>query len=578
MATSTFVPPDLDASTFEAVEPLLRALLERPVHDAGELERWLVDRSELGAACSESAARLYINMTCHTDDAAAQQAYLNYIESVPPKIKPLAFELDKRQKSLCDKHDLDPRRYEVLERDTAADVDLFREENVPLETELDRLSQRYDQTIGAMMVSFEGQDRTLPQMAQYLERTERPVREGAWRAISQRRLQDAGTINEIFDHMIELRHSIARNAGFDDFVAYTFKSKHRFDYTPEHCRQFWRACEEVIVPFNRRLEERRTRQLGLDALRPWDLAVDPKGREPLRPFAGGADLVRKTRVAMNALDPRLGTMFDSLGDGTTARGVKDGAQLDLDSRKGKAPGGYQYMQDRSRKPFIFMNAAGLHRDVETMVHEAGHAFHSMFCVDEPLLHYRHAPIEFCEVASMSMELLTMPHWGVPGAFYANASDLARAQRQQLEGSISLLAWIATIDAFQQWIYTNPGHTRTQRTEQWLHLDETLGAGVSWDGLDAEREVVWQKQPHLFGAPLYYIEYGIAQLGALGLWLRSLEEGPSVAIDAYIKALSLGGSRPLPELFAAAGIEFDFGPSRVARLVERVEKELAKLPE
>ena len=578
MATSTFVPPDLDASTFPAVEPLLRALIERPVGDARALEQWLIDRSELAAACSESAARLYINMTCHTDDPAAQQAYLTYIENVPPRIKPLSFELDKRQKSLCERFELDASRFGVLERDTAADVDLFREENVPLETELDRLSQRYDQTIGAMTVSFEGQERTLPQMGQYLERTDRATREGAWRTISARRMQDSGTIDEIFDHMIELRHAIARNAGFDDFVGFTFKSKHRFDYGPEHCRQFWRACEEVIVPFNRRLEARRLRDLGLHELRPWDLAVDPKGRQPLRPFAGGADLVAKTRAVMHALDPRLGEMFSSLGDGTNTQGVRHGAQLDLDSRKGKAPGGYQYMQDRSRRPFIFMNAAGLHRDVETMVHEAGHAFHSMLCVDEPLLHYRHAPIEFCEVASMSMELLTMPHWGVAGGYYADASDLARAQRQQLEGSISLLAWIATIDAFQHWIYTNPGHTRTQRTEQWLHLDEKLGSGVSWEGLDAERAVVWQKQPHLFGAPLYYIEYGIAQLGALGLWLRSLEEGPRVAIDAYVGALSLGGSRPLPELFAAAGIEFDFGPSRVARIVERVERELERLPE
>ncbi|MEN0021448.1 MAG: M3 family metallopeptidase, partial [Planctomycetota bacterium] len=316
--------------------------------------------------------------------------------------------------------------------------------------------------------------------------------------------------------------------------------------------------------------------------RPWDIAVDVKGRPPLKPFDGGADLVAKSQAAFRSLDPRLADMLKQLGNGAdrvTADNASNPPLLDLDSRKGKAPGGYQYMRDRSRVPFIFMNAAGLHRDVETMVHEAGHAFHSMVCVDEPLLHYRSSPIEFAEVASMSMELMTMPHWGASGSFYAEDSAAhARAMRQQLEGSIVLLAWIATIDAFQHWIYANPTHTRDERTAHWLTLDERFGRAVSWQGLDAARANAWQRQGHLFGAPFYYIEYGIAQLGSLQLWLRSLEEGPAVAIDAYLTALKLGGSRPLPELFKAAGLEFDFGPEIVGRLAERVEAELAKLPE
>jgi oligoendopeptidase F len=286
----------------------------------------------------------------------------------------------------------------------------------------------------------------------------------------------------------------------------------------------------------------------------------------------------KSVAVFDRLDPRLGRMLSSLGDGSEARGAENGASLDLDSRKGKAPGGYQYMRDRSRKPFIFMNAAGLQRDVSTMLHEAGHAFHSMLCDQEPLLPYRSSPIEFAEVASMSMELLTMPHWDAPGAFYANPDELARARRQQIERSITLLPWIATIDAFQHWIYTNPDHSRDQRTAFWLSLDQRFGSAVSWQGLEAFRAAVWHRQGHLFGHPFYYIEYGIAQLGALQLWLVSLEKGEKHAVEAYLRGLSLGGSKPLPDLFAASGLKLDFGPDTIQRITDRVEAELDKLPE
>ncbi|QYU67451.1 hypothetical protein J4558_21405 [Leptolyngbya sp. 15MV] len=456
-------------------------------------------------------------------------------------------------------------------------MNLFRDENVPIQTELEKLSQQFQKVAGAMTVTFEGKEQTLPQMARYAESTDRDVREAAWRAVADRRLKDRADIDAIFDQQIALRHRMACNAGFPNYVGYAFKAHRRFDYTPEDCFRFHEAVERAVVPFMRRQDRKRKEQLNLAELRPWDLAVDPKGRPPLRPFTNGPDLVRKSLAVFRKLDPRLETMLATLGDGTNTNGSAGGACLDLDSRKGKAPGGYQYMRELSRKPFIFMNSAGLHRDVETMVHEAGHAFHSLLCVNEPLKPYRHAPIEFCEVASMSMELLTMPHWGHPDAFYPNPDDLARAQRRQLEGTLMLLPWIATIDAFQHWLYTRPTHTQDQRTDFWLQLDQRFGHDVSWQGIEPARATQWQRQGHLFGHPFYYIEYGIAQLGALQLWLTSLEKGVPHAIDLYLKSLSLGGTKPLPELFRAAGLTFDFSASTVQRLVDRVETELAKLP-
>lgn len=377
--------------------------------------------------------------------------------------------------------------------------------------------------------------------------------------------------------MIPLRTRQGKNAGFDSYVGYAFKSKHRFDYTPRECHAFHDGVERAIMPLAREFDEQRRVHLGLDRLRPWDFAVDEHGRDPLRPFDGGKELVSKSLAAMRSLDPRLASMLAELGDGSNASGSKTGACLDLDSRKGKAPGGYQYMRDRSQKNFIFMNAAGTHRDVMTMVHEAGHAFHSRMCANEPLLAYRHSPTEFAEVASMGMELLSMRHWDAPGSFYAShPEDQARAVREQIQRGIALLPWVAVIDAFQHWVYDNPAHTRAQRTSTWLDLDARFGSNADWAGLEDIRATMWHRQLHLFTHPMYYIEYGIAQLGALQLWVRALEEGEKTAIDAYLKALTLGGSRPLPDLFKAAGLVFDFGYDTLARLAERVTRELEKV--
>ncbi len=568
-ALSSAIPQDLDASQWSAIEPLANELLARTVQSASDLETWLLDRSELDAACSESRALLYINMTCHTDQESAASAWERYIETVAPPLKRISFELDKRQHDLCKQYPLDQQRYAVIIRDTRACIEIFRDENVPLQTEADKLDQQYDKIRGDQTVEFEGETRTVPQMARYYQSTDRALRERAWLASSQRTLQDVDAIDDIYDKMIALRNKIAQNAGFDNYRDYAFAAKLRFDYTPTDCTEMHDAIAEHCVPFVKKLDERRTEHLAVSELRPWDLSVDELGRDPLRPFETGQQLVEKTRRVFEHLDPQLAELFATMGDNT-----EPFESLDLDSRKGKAPGGYQYMRDRSRKPFIFMNAAGLHRDVETMVHEAGHAFHSLLSKDEPLIHYRDSPIEFAEVASMTMELLTMPYWG---EYYPSEQEADRARRKQLEGTISLLPWIAAIDAFQHWIYTHPAHTRAERSAYWLELDEKYGRKLSWAGQNAAQINQWQKQGHLFGAPFYYIEYGIAQLGALGIHLRAQSDSVGAALSPYKRALTVGGARPLPELFEAAGVPFDFSGPRIGELVRAVESELEQFP-
>lgn len=567
-SASAYVPAELDATKWGTIEPLYTGLLERDVSDAAGFETWLLDRSELDAAASESRAGLYINMTCHTDQDEIADAWTAYLDEVMPKLKPVSFELDKKQAALFGSFDVGAGRFGVVKRDTQREVEMYREANVPLETQLAKLDQRYDKVCGEMTVEFEGETRTLPQMGRFVQDVDRARRESAFRAIAERRIRDKDAIEDIFDEMIGLRQTCAKNAGYGNYRDYKHDAKMRFDYTPEDCYAFHDAIERHVVPFIRALDERRKQNLGLDVLRPWDLVVDERGREPLTPFGTAQELIEKSRAVFDRLDPQLAGFFASLGDDM-------GGSLDLESRKGKASGGYQYMRDRSRRPFIFMNAAGLHRDVETMIHEAGHAFHSMLCSDEPYLPLRDYGIEIAEVASMSMELLTMPYWD---AYYADEADRARAVRSQMEGSLNTLAWIATIDAFQHWIYLNEGHSRDERKAAWLEISRRFGHDVSWEGLEEHEAYQWQRQGHLFGVPFYYIEYGIAQLGALGIWLHSLERGEAKALELYKNAMSLGNKKPLPELFAAAEIPFDFGPEVVGRLVKAVETELAKLPQ
>ena len=557
------VPATLDASRWEQLEPLYASLLERSLKCSGCLEALLLDRSELDAAASESHADLYINMTCHTDDESITSRYLEHVRDVQPHLKEAGFKLDRHIVQCPHVDDLDKDRYGVLIRNMEADVTLFREENIPLQTEDTELGTKYDEICGAMEVEFRGEQYTMPQMGRFMQDNDREVRGESWAATINRRYQEHEAIDGIFDEMVSLRTKMAGNADCEDYRDYMFKAMHRFDYGPADCEAFHKGVEKLCVPLQHQMNRQRLEELGVDSLRPWDLDVDVKGRSPLLPFNGSDELVAGTSGIFHSMDPELGELFDQL---------RGSDCLDLETRKGKAPGGYQYNRDRRRVPFIFMNAAGLQRDVETMVHEAGHAFHSMLSEEEPLVAYRHAPIEFAEVASMSMELMAHPFLE---KFYSR-EEADRARRQHLEGVISTLCWVATIDAYQHWIYTHPDHTRDQRDIYWLELHARFGPDVDWTGFEDQRAKFWHKQLHIFNVPFYYIEYGIAQLGALQLWSQYRRD-PKRAIANYRRAMTLGGSQPLPKLFEAAELQFDFGPGIMELLMQDVQEALAELP-
>ncbi|MEY4917929.1 MAG: hypothetical protein RL616_1842 [Verrucomicrobiota bacterium] len=560
----SFIPQNLDLGDWQQIAPQFDQLESRAAQakDVAALERWLIDWSELCAALDEEAARRSIAMTCHTDNAEAEKAYLHFVEHVEPQLKPRQFALEKIYVAHPCREQLPKARYEVFDRDVKNHVTLFRPENVALETEEAKLGQQYQKLIGAQTVTFRGEEKTLVQMGRYLEEPDRALRQEAWESVAKRRLQDVDNCEEIFDALIQLRTQMARNAGFENYRDFMFRKMGRFDYTPDDCRQFHDAVESEIIPAVREIQADRRRQLKLEKLRPWDLAVDPQNRAPLKPFADVGEMVARTQKIFNQLDPELAANFQEM---------QDLKLLDLDNRKGKAPGGYQSTLNEARVPFIFMNAVGLQRDVETILHEAGHAFHAQATRDEDLYAYRGSPIEFCEVASMAMELLGNEFLE---EFYSTP-EANRARKTHLEGIIGFFPWMATVDAFQHWIYTHPNQTRAERKAAYLQLMDRFGGDTDWSGYEESRAHSWHRQLHIFLHPFYYVEYGIAQLGALQVWANSRRDKMKALAD-YKTALALGGSRPLPELFSAAGCKFQFTAATIRPLIQLAGAELKKL--
>jgi len=559
-----FVPQNANLDEWAQIEPLFAQLEQRmpQLETAPQLQSWLLDWSELSAALDEEASCRYIAMTCHTDNANAEKAYLHFVENIEPQLKSRQFALEKMYAATPLREQLPTERFNVFDRDVKNRVALFRQENIPLETEEAKLSQQYQKLSGSLTVKFRGEEKTLVQMGPYLEEIDRPLRREAWELVAQRRLQEADKFDDVFDQQIKLRSQIAENAGFGNYRDYAFRRLGRFDYTPEDCVKFHDAVETAIVPIARELQAQRRAQLKLEVLRPWDLSVDPLNRPPLKPFVQIEEMVSHTQKIFNRLDTELAGGF---------RQMQDLKLLDLDNRKGKAPGGYQCTLAESRLPFIFMNAVGLQRDMDTIFHESGHAFHALATRDEDLYAYRSAPIEFCEVASLSMELLGNEF--IEECY--STDDSKRARRVRLEGAVDGFPWIATVDAFQHWIYTHPDHSREERRKAWLGLMDRFGGDVDWSGLENERANLWHRQLHIFIHPFYYIEYGIAGLGALQVWANS-KQSKARALGDYKKSLALGGSRPLPELFLAAGCQFEFSAKTIHPLAKMLKDELGKL--
>jgi oligoendopeptidase F len=559
----TYIPQELTI-TWESLEPLFTELQNREINSTTELEQWLRDRSELEAALEEDFAWRYIKMSCDTANEELVKNFQYFATEIEPKISPLANELNKKFVESPFMDDLDKEKYFVYSRAIKKALELYRDENIELFTELQVKQQKYQSTTGAMSVEINGQEYTLEQASIFIKDLNREVRENAWKTIQQRRLVDKDDLNILFDELIKLRNQVSLNAGFENYRDYMFQALGRFDYTPQDCYDFASAIEKEIVPILKEQAEKRREALGLEVLKPWDLEVSISGKAALKPFNNGEELIDKSIACFNAIDEKLGSKLATM---------KANNLFDVESRKGKAPGGYNYPLAETGAPFIFMNSANSLRDLTTMVHEGGHAVHTFLTANLELNDFKHCPSEVAELASMSMELISMDNWDV---YFDNAEDLNRAKKEQLADVLKTLPWVAVIDQFQHWIYTNPNHTAADREETFKQIFNRFGAGFAdWTDLEQQFGNGWQKQLHLFEVPFYYIEYAIAQLGAIAVW-KNYKENPEKALEQYLAALALGYTKPMNEIYETAGIKFDFSAEYVKELASFVKSELEKL--
>ncbi len=559
-----FLPKTLLIRNWEDLEPWFINLDERVIDSLPGLEQWLKDASELEAAISEEACWRQIKVTCDTENKELEASFNFFMMEIQPKIQPYADKLNRKLIESSFSHQLDPSKYFTYLRNVKKSIDLYREANIPLQAELNVMQQQFGVIAGKMTVEINGQEYTLQQAARFLEDPDRNLREEVYRKISERRLKDKAELDELFSGLLQKRNQVAVNTSFDNYRDYRFVELGRFDYTKNDCYQFHESVKLHVMPLVDKIYRDKKKKLGLDSLRPWDLEAEPLGVQPLRPFTTGNELIEKSIACFD----EMGVFF-----GDCLRTMRAMGHLDLESRKGKAPGGYNCPLAETGAPFIFMNSAGQLDDLTTMVHEGGHAIHSFVTHDLELNGFKEYPTEIAEVASMAMELFSMDHWNV---FFDKQEELVRAKEQQLERVITIFPWIATIDKFQHWIYEHPDHDLETRKNKWVEiLEEFSSKEVDFSGLDEYRQYSWQRQLHLFEVPFYYIEYGIAQLGAIGLW-QQYKKDPGNAIRNYLQALRLGGMKTLPELFKAAGLSFDFSPDNISRLMQFVKEEMETL--
>ena len=558
-----FIDENLMVDSWEKIEVYFKSLLDREINSVTDLQQWMLNRSELESVLEEEQAWRYINMNIDTTDQKLAKDFAFWIQEISPKVAPFSHQLNVKLNSSQFLKELDNEKYCIYIRGLQKAIEIYRDENIPLMVEMETKQQEYGAIVAKMTVEIDGQKMTMQKAAQFLKDTNREKREEVFNTINARRLQDVDALDQLFDELIALRQQIAKNAGFENYRDYKFAAMGRFDYTPADCYAFHDSIAKEIVPIIESFDKSRMNKMGLENYKPWDTSVDASGKDPLKPFEGGQDLINKSIRCFERLRPYYGECL---------RTMKAMKHLDLESKEGKAPGGFNYPLYEIGVPFIYMNAVGSQRDLVTMVHEGGHALHSFLSRDLPLADFKSVPSEVAELASMSMDLISMDTWD---EFYDNQEELNRAKKEQMQKVLEGLPWIAAIDRFQQWIYTTP-HTADERRSEWSNIMSDLSSSlVNWDGHEKAHQNIWQRQLHLYEVPFYYIEYGMAQLGAIAMW-RSYKQLGDSALDNYDAALKLGYTKSIGELYQIAGIEFNFSQDYVKELAEFIKLELASM--
>jgi oligoendopeptidase F len=558
-----FVSEILEIDSWEKIESLFSDLIDREISSVSELEKWMLDRSELKAILAEDMTWRYIKMNIDTTNKNLSERFHFWIKEIDPKMAPYSHKLNIKLVENKFLNELDDDKYRIYLRGVKKSIEIFREDNIPLFTEMETKQQEYGVISAKMSVEVDGKKLTMQKASQLLKDTNREKREEIFKKISTRRLEDRDKLDNLYDELISLRQQIANNSGFKNYRDYMFASMGRFDYTATDCYSFHDAIQQEIVPIITSLEKGRKEKLGLENYKAWDTQVDTDGKDALKPFKGGDDLTNKSIECLNKLRPYFGECLSTM---------KEMKHLDLESKNGKAPGGFMCPLDEIGVPFIYMNAVGSQGDITTMAHEGGHAIHSFLSRDLELTEFKSIPSEVAEIASMSMELFSMKHWDV---FYDNEEELKRAKKEQLNRALNILPSVAKGDKFQHWIYTTP-HTANERRGKWIELNKEFGNQIiDWEGYEDHLSNSWQSTLHFYEVPFYMIEYGMAQLGAIAMWREYILKGEQV-LDNYMEALKLGYTKSISEIYETAGIKFDFSIEYVKELADFIKTQLSKI--
>lgn len=554
----------LQINSWQDLQPIFDEILSRNFSTYQDYLNFILDWNKLLSAISEDAGWRYINMTCHTNDERLKQKYLEFVTQIEPHLQIVQNKLNQITYNSPYFQSLPDSEFSIFKKNIQKDIEIFREENVPLFTKIQEFQQKYAEITGSQSIQYDGKTLTLQQASVYLKKLDRKQRKEVYYLINERRQQDETTLNKLLDDLIQLRHQVANNAGFNNFRDYMHYALGRYDYTVQDCKQFHASVQNTVVPILEEIHRIRQKKLNLENdYYPYDTQVDMYGLEPLKPFETEEEFIQKSIQCFEQIDSFFA---DCLKEMHVQK------RLDLSSRIGKAPGGYQYPLYQSNVPFIFMNAVGLHRDLVTLMHETGHAVHFFLNTHYPVIDFKSPPSEVSELASMSMELMTMEHWDV---FFPDKKDFMRAKQQQLESVIDALPWIAAIDKFQHLLYEHPQHSVNERYEFWMDIVKKLSAkNIKYDGLEHFLKIRWQAQLHIYEVPFYYIEYAFAQLGAIAIW-KNYKQNPKLAIEQYKKALSLGNTKSIPEVYQTAGIQFNFSESYIKDLMHFVWQEYEK---
>lgn len=560
--TNTYPNPEtvFDSWNWRDVAPFFNQLARYSLNQ-NNLAGWLSEWTFWHNLLEETHNRCYVATTRNTEDENARHKYQRYLEEIFPESE----QADQQLREHLLDSGLSLPGLEVPLRNLRAEADIYCTENLPIISREKLLITHYDEILSTQTVTWKGEEITVQQLQSVLQSPNRGERESAWRQASRRQLQDRQQINELWREFMTIRNQLATNKGMADYRTFRWQQLLRLDYTPQDCTRFHTAVEKVVLPAVQRVYERKKRQMDLHSIRPWDSQADPLGRPRLQPFQHIDELRDGCGRIIQQIHPQLSRYFNLLCEQQL---------LDLDNRKGKAPGGFCIEYPHSKVPFIFMNAIGINDDVLTLVHESGHAFHAFEQFKLPY-HLQYARnLEFMEVASTTMEYLSNPYLSRENGGFYSAQEAARAVVERLESVLQFLPYLTVVDAFQHWVYEHPDLAKNgdECDLAWAALWKKFMAHEDWDGLDEEMMTGWQRKLHIHEDPFYYIEYGLAELGALQIWMNALVNQEQ-AIQQYLQALSLGSTANVVQLYQTAGARLIWDIEPLQMIIDFVEKKI-----